>query len=140
MLVREIRTYELDSNIAESIMLLNMKGYKTNFCCGGHPSYAYIDFDRSTSLILDRNSPIYNKEIKQNHPTNWYIDDWADYVYYKTFTIRRRNFTQEEILMNTDEQLMDMVAKELREWVESLPIVRNSRVLYEIVNLSDWSE
>ena len=42
--------------------------------------------------------------------------------------------------MNTDEQLMDMVAKELREWVESLPTVRDSRVLYEIVNLSDWSE
>ena len=144
MLVREIRTYELDSSIAESIMLLNMKGYRTSFCCGGHPNDAYIVFDRGASLILDekRCNRIYREKIKQRYPINWHVDRDDDQEYYKKLIIRRKNFTEEEILMNTDEQLMDMVAKELKDWVDSLPYLNigYNRVLYEIINISNRGE
>lgn len=125
MIVQETRTYELDDKIALSVLQLNQKGYITEFCCQGHPDGAYILFDRNTSLILDNllknNIRKYGK-IVYNCPNNWVVDrgENNNYIYYKSFVIRRR-FTDEEFLTNTDEQLTDMVVKELSEWINSLP-------------------
>ena len=125
MIVQETRTYELDDKIALSVLQLNQKGYITEFCCQGHPDGAYVLFDRCTSLILDnllRNNIKKYGKILYNCPNNWIIDrdENDNYIYYKSFVIRRR-FTDEEFLTNTDEQLTDMAMKELSEWVNSLP-------------------
>lgn len=137
MIVKESRTYELDDKIAMSIIKLNQKGFVTVFCCEGHPEGAYIAFDRSTSLVLDNYLPINIKKfgkILYNHPINWVIDRCEyDNLYYKYFIIRRY-FTEEEYLTNTDEQLTDMVVKELDMWIDSLPN-RNNDVEYEIIKL-----
>ena len=42
-------SFEVDDLIATTIQELNLKGYKTAFCCSGHiadryPEYAYISF------------------------------------------------------------------------------------------------
>ena len=138
MIVEETRTYELDDNIAFTIIKLNRKGYRTTFCCEGHPNGAYISFDRCTSMILDNflpnNIKLFGK-VRYNCPNNWIIDRWENYpdMFYKDFSIRRR-FTNEEYLMNNDEQLTNMIITELNEWVDSLP-ERNSIVEYKILSL-----
>lgn len=35
---------EIDDDIAKGIVLLNQKGYKTNFCCSGHLDRSIFDF------------------------------------------------------------------------------------------------
>lgn len=57
-------TIEIDSGIADIISELNKKGYKTRFCCEGHPDnpHAYIMFDNNVS-IRDIKSISYNTDF-----------------------------------------------------------------------------
>ena len=131
MRISVTKTFDCDDRIAKLIVDLNNKGYTTTFCCEGHPYGAYILFDRSTAMSLEHQ--------KYNHPNNWiitrangesYIGPFNEIIndnelFYKWFQITRI-FTQEEILTMTDEQLSDMVTKELSDWVEYLPDINKS--------------
>lgn len=51
------RSFECDSHIAEAIVLLNNKGYRTMFCCEGHP-FKYVEskdgeFSKNRKLKYD---------------------------------------------------------------------------------------
>lgn len=110
------KTFECDDAIAYAILKLNQKGYKTEYCCSGHPgdNNPYILFDRWTSIVLDNFTEII-------HPNNWNVDrDRHSRYKYKSLSIRRR-FTEKEMIEFTDEELIDKAMKELDEWVDKLP-------------------
>jgi hypothetical protein len=132
MLVEKIEVIELDDNIAKAIIKLNEKGFVTDYCCGGHPDGAYIKFNRLTGYMLD--DRMYGDKYKYikkiNHPVNWYVDreNIIDFV------IRRKEFTQEEYLTYTDDQLSHIIAEELYNWINLLPNLKTDNMQFRIID------
>ena len=79
--------FECDDLIAPAISLLNKKGYKTEFCCSGHP-YSVIDSMAASAYPSEKD--IENIGIISIVPSENTKDipDWVDkkeYSYYITF-------------------------------------------------------
>ena len=103
---------EIDELFLISISILNKKGYRTTFCCSGHPlehktiyNHSYISFD---SNILLPNLPVgfkYDEDIDCN------IN--GDIVIRKFFSdLNNDSKITKELLIT---------AKDVLEWAESLP-------------------
>ena len=111
MLVKKVVTFEVDDKIAESIIKLNNKGFETAMCCSGHPDEKeitpYVMFTRFVSYGIEY------------IPFGWITDKR-----FKELVIRRF-FTDEEKEIFTKEQLINIAAKELDNWVDSLPEFKN---------------
>ena len=111
MKLKKVATFEVDDKIAESIIKLNNKGYETAMCCSGHPDeeeiIPYVMFDRFVSSRIEY------------IPFSWVVDK-----NYKELVIRRF-FTDEEKEIFTKEQLVDIAASELDNWVDTLPEFKN---------------
>lgn len=61
--------YDIDPNIAKSVRLLNLHGFKTNFSCQGHDrgelsSIPYIRFEDIDFLLYIKSNPDKEKMIK----------------------------------------------------------------------------
>ena len=112
MKLKKITTYEVDDKIARAIIKLNQLGYTTSYCCSSHPEDKNSDppYIMFTKLV----SP-WIKTI----PNNWYVD--------KRFKecVIKREFSNEEKEIFTKEQLIDIAAKELDNWVDSLSEFKN---------------
>ena len=89
----------IDSNLSYAIRNLNKKGYKTKFCCGGHPQkafiYIYIYFDNEYNFNILPEDYKYKNKI----------------LYYKKKKQRTIKETQ---------QLISSHIKILNEWVKTL--------------------
>ena len=111
MKLRKVVEFEIDDKIAESIIKLNNKGYETAMCCSGHPDeeeiIPYVMFNRFVSCRIEY------------IPFSWVVDK-----NYKELVIRRF-FTDEEKEIFTKEQLVDIAARELDNWVDTLPEFQN---------------
>ena len=111
MKLKKVSEFEVDDKIAESIIKLNNKGYETAMCCSGHPDekeiIPYVSFTRFVSYGIDY------------IPFGWVVDE-----NYEELVIRRY-FTSEEKEIFTKEQLIDIAARELDSWVDSLPEFKN---------------
>ena len=111
MKLNNVVTFEVDDKIAESIIKLNNKGYETAMCCSGHPDeeeiIPYVMFNRFVSCRIEY------------IPFSWVVDK-----NYKELVIRRF-FTDEEKEIFTKEQLVDIAARELDNWVDTLPEFQN---------------
>ena len=111
MKLKKVVEFEVDDKIAESIIKLNNKGYETAMCCSGHPAeeeiIPYVMFNRFVSYGIEY------------IPFSWVVDK-----NYKELVIRRF-FTDEEKEIFTKEQLVDIAARELDNWVDSLPNFKN---------------
>ena len=111
MKLKKITTFEVDDKIAESIIKLNNKGFETAMCCSGHPDeeeiIPYVMFNRFVSCRIEY------------IPFSWVVDK-----NYKELVIRRF-FTDEEKEIFTKEQLVDIAARELDNWVDTLPEFKN---------------
>ena len=111
MKLRKVVEFEVDGKIAESIIKLNNKGYETAMCCSGHPDeeeiIPYVMFNKFVSHIIEY------------IPHTWVIDKRFEEL------VIRRYFTSEEKEIFTKEQLIDIAAKELDNWVDSLPEFKN---------------
>lgn len=111
MKLKKVVEFEVDDKIAESIIKLNNKGYETAMCCSGHPNeediIPYVSFTKFVSYGIEY------------IPFGWVADER-----FKELVIRRF-FTDEEKKMFTKEQLIDIAAKELDNWVDSLPKFEN---------------
>ena len=111
MKLRKVSEFEIDDKIAESIIKLNNKGYETAMCCSGHPDeeeiIPYVMFNRFVSCRIEY------------IPFSWVVDK-----NYKELVIRRF-FTDEEKEIFTKEQQIDIAAKELDNWVDTLPEFKN---------------
>ena len=111
MKVTKSVTFEVDDKIAESIIKLNNKGYETAMSCSGHPDeeeiIPYVMFNRFVSCRIEY------------IPFSWVVDK-----NYKELVIRRF-FTDEEKEIFTKEQLVDIAARELDNWVDTLPNFKN---------------
>ncbi len=113
MLLKKTEVFECDDLIADSIIELNMKGFATEFSCSGHIGNkttmegrlyfgTYVMFGRFASSLL------------KTMPTDWVEDSIGDH------RIIRRTFTQEESMMFTDEELLELASAELKNWSHSL--------------------
>ena len=111
MKLKKVVEFEIDDKIAESIIKLNNKGFETAMCCSGHPDeeeiVPYVMFDRFVSSRIEY------------IPFSWVVDK-----NYKELVIRRF-FTDEEKEIFTKEQLVDIAARELDNWVDTLPNFKN---------------
>ena len=111
MKLKKVVEFEIDDKIAESIIKLNNKGYETAMCCSGHPDeeeiIPYVMFNRFVSCRIEY------------IPFGWIVDKR-----FKELVIRRF-FTDEEKEIFTKEQLVDIAARELDNWVDSLPKFEN---------------
>ena len=125
MLLKKTEVFECDDLIADSIIELNMKGFSTEYSCSGHISNkttrgnrmyfdTYVMFGRVPSILL--------KTI----PTNWIEDEIGSHK------VIRRSFTHEESLTFTDEELLELASKELKNWSHSLDPISH---LYSEVNI-----
>ena len=111
MKLKKVVEFEVDDKIAESIIKLNNKGYETAMCCSGHPDeeeiIPYVMFTRFVSYGIEY------------IPFGWNADER-----FKELVIRRV-FTDEEKEIFTKEQLINIAAKELDNWVDSLAEFKN---------------
>ena len=111
MKLKKITTFEVDDKIAESIIKINNKGFETTMCCSGHPDekeiIPYVMFNKFVSHIIEY------------IPHTWVIDKRFEEL------VIRRYFTSEEKEIFTKEQLIDIAARELDSWVDSLPDFEN---------------
>ena len=111
MKLKKVVEFEVDDKIAESIIKLNNKGFETAMCCSGHPDEKeitpYVMFTRFVSYGIEY------------IPFGWIVDER-----FKELVIRRV-FTDEEKEIFTKEQLIDIAAKELDNWVDSLLTFEN---------------
>ena len=111
MKLKKVVTFEVDDKIAESIIKFNNKGFETAMCCSGHPDEKeitpYVMFNRFVSYGIEY------------IPFGWVADER-----FKELVIRRV-FTDEEKEIFTKEQLIDIAAKELDNWVDSLLTFKN---------------
>ena len=111
MKLKKITTFEVDDKIAESIIKLNNKGFETAMCCSGHPDeeeiIPYVMFNKFVSHVIEY------------IPFSWVVDKRFEEL------VIRRYFTSEEKEIFTKEQLVDIAARELDNWVDSLPDFEN---------------
>ena len=111
MKLRKVSEFEIDDKIAESIIKLNNKGFETAMCCSGHPDeediIPYVMFTKFVSYGIEY------------IPHAWVIDKRFEEL------VIRRHFTSEEKEIFTKEQLIDIAAKELDNWVDSLSEFKN---------------
>ena len=111
MKLKKVVEFEIDDKIAESIIKLNNKGYETSMSCSGHPDeeeiIPYVMFNRFVSYGIEY------------IPCSWVVDKR-----FKELVIRRF-FDDEEKEMFTKEQLIDIAARELDNWVDTLPEFQN---------------
>ena len=112
MKIKKVTIFEVDDKIAGAIIKLNQLGYTTSYCCSSHPENKdsdppYIMFTKFVSHVIEY------------IPHTWVIDKR-----FKELVIRRY-FTNEEKEIFTKEQLVDIAAKELDNWVDSLLTFKN---------------
>ena len=111
MKLKKVVEFEIDDKIAESIIKLNNKGYETAMCCSGHPDeeeiIPYVMFTKFVSYGIEY------------IPCSWVVDKR-----FKELVIRRF-FDDEEKEIFTKEQLIDIAARELDSWVDTLPEFKN---------------
>ena len=80
--------FECDDLIAPAISLLNRKGYKTLFCCSGHP-YATIDWALTKDKIIEADEDFeilftgYSKDV--DGIEDFDIEEYPYYVVHKCF-------------------------------------------------------
>ena len=113
MLLKKTEVFECDDLIADSIIELNMKGFSTEFACSGHINNKTTRGDRihfDTYVMFGRVPSILLKTI----PMNWTEDEIGSHK------VIRRAFTHEESLTFTDEELLELASKELKNWSHSL--------------------
>ena len=119
MKLKKVVEFEVDDKIAESIIKLNNKGFETAMCCSGHPDEKeitpYVMFTRFVSYGIEY------------IPFGWNADER-----FKELVIRRV-FTDEEKEIFTKEQLIDIAAKELDNWIDSLPKFENPYQRMEVI-------
>lgn len=73
--------FECDDLIAPAISLLNKKGYKTKFCCSGHP-YANIEAAYTKDYPKAENDILLLRVEKSENVQNEYKPDSKEYPYY----------------------------------------------------------
>lgn len=112
--------FECDDLIAPVIRELNLRGYKTEFCCSGHPYMC------NGEVHIDQPYVLFVKPIDESisPPDGWYFDDC-----YRSI---RTEYVCDDMnlsLMDALKIVMDKMTK-LYEWVASLPDAHDGEHMY----------
>lgn len=101
--LRDYDAIEMDPNMAKVIRILNLKGYRTNFCCEGHGSYEpYIYFHSKGNVKTDLvDFSLYKL------PLSWYLD--------------LEDFRAGRIIIRSDVTQYPDCIKDIEEFVVGLP-------------------
>lgn len=124
MKIRITKEFEVDPKIAHAIILLNDKGYKTDFCCSGHPEelFKFGTYNGVAHYSMGTYVCFKDRKLMTDCPDNWFLfDNGAMY----------RFFTQEEIDIFRLDQLIDLAMKELLNFAKKLPSINDYDNLYE---------
>jgi hypothetical protein len=107
---------EIDENFIEAIILLNEKGYYTDFCCSGHPNAkdchdAYISFESDVILPYLPTEYLYDKD-RYSHIdfSELNIDHFAI----------RIEFEEQKNLVKLQKEILESAINVL-DWAISLP-------------------
>lgn len=99
----------VDQNIAESIRLLNKKGFRTIFSCEGHGT--------TDGYIMFESRPI--SEYLHTLPLTWFV--WKhDYSYY-TYGLDGKDTPKKVTIIRSNPCDYYQAMFDLQEWVEQLP-------------------
>lgn len=109
----EVEFFTVDHNINMIIRILNEKGYKTRFCCGGHGSEDLLFFSHSTQPYIFFKSIRYLPFLKPL-PDGWEID--------------KEDLTDNMLIMRTHYIKFDSL--ELYDWVLKLPEVTDEMISF----------
>ena len=103
-------SFECDDMIADTVSLLNRKGYTTKYSCSGHPS---------TNFRLVDTYIAFDKDIKLPYIPDYKIDPISfEYVKEHNFNILRLNLLEAKATLG----MLMMINYALLEWSRSLPI------------------
>ena len=130
MLLKKTEVFECDDLIADSIMELNMKGFSTEYSCSGHISNRTVRGDTvhfDTYVMFGRVASFLLKTV----PTNWVEDTMGDNK------VIRRSFTQEESIIFSDEELLELASRELKNWSHALEPIG---YLYSSVDIKEVAD
>lgn len=123
MKIKITKEFEVDPKIAHAIILLNDKGYKTDYCCSGHPEELFKD--RICNGVAYYHMGTYicfkDRDILKDCPDNWVLSCGGIYRFY----------SQEEIDTFGLDQLIDIAMKELLNFAKGLPQINNYDNIYE---------
>ena len=130
MLLKKTEVFECDDLIADSIIELNMKGFSTEYSCSGHINNKTTRGDRihfDTYVMFGRVPSILLKTI----PTSWTEDEIDSHK------VIRRAFTQEESMIFSDEELLELASRELKNWSHALKPIG---YLYSSVDIEEVAD
>lgn len=126
MKIKITKEFEVDPKIAHAIVLLNDKGYKTNYCCSGHPEELFKDgiYNGITYYHMGTYICFKDRDVLKDCPDNWVLFSNGG-IY--------RLYSQEEIDLFRLDQLIDLAMKELLNFAKRLPpIVYHDNIYEEI--------
>jgi len=120
----------LDSDITESVINLNKKGYKTEYCCSGHDdrntNSAYISFNESQHYKFNNILP----------PEEWCYDNIDDGYIFNHNEVCIRPITKficNEYYKYKDIQINEVIKRNIRflnKWIDKLPVLEDRKVTY----------
>lgn len=114
----DLNLVEIDDLILPIIKLLNIKGYKTTYCCSAHAyenenhcANTYIAFDSEfVPKIIPKGFTLENEEYYNKQGWDWNTDDICIRKYYK------EGLSEYELHQRICKTIIDLM-----KWAENLP-------------------
>lgn len=119
--IKDEEYFEVDDSIARTIQILNQRGYKTTYCCGGHSCFKFVRKSGSTHIYIMFDEIIDFENLPKNFKSKQFERIYNKEGDAKMCTIVERVVGYDE--NTTYEQLENklfFIHKNLRKWALEL--------------------